>query len=113
AAPGTAHAFGLECAGTIARVGPGVSRWAPGDRVIGFAPGSFARYTVTPASSIAPMPRGLIAEEAATIPATYLTAYYPLIHLARLRRGERVLLHAAATGVGLAGVMVAQWAGAE
>jgi NADPH:quinone reductase-like Zn-dependent oxidoreductase/acyl carrier protein len=105
--------FGLECSGRVASVGEGVRNFHPGEEVIAFAPGCFGLFTTTPAACVAYKPVHLTSEEAATIPAAFVTAYYALIHTGRLRRGERVLIHAAAGGVGLAAVNIAQWVGAE
>ena len=111
--PGGAVRFGLECAGRIAAVGKGVTKFRPGDEVFGYAPRAFSRFTTTAASSIALKPERLGAAQAAAIPAAYTTAYYSLITRARLARGERVLIHAASGGVGLAAVNIATWRGAE
>jgi phthiocerol/phenolphthiocerol synthesis type-I polyketide synthase C len=105
--------LGLEFAGVVARVGPLVADFAPGDAVVGFAPSSFGDRAVTPASALSLIPTGLSFEAAATIPSTFFTSYYALHHLARLREGERVLIHGAAGGVGLAAIQVAKWCGAE
>jgi amino acid adenylation domain-containing protein len=111
--PGGEVRFGLECAGVISAVGDGVEGFCRGDAVFGFAPGSFGRFAITDAATIASLPPHLSPTEAATLPAVFTTAYYALLTRARLRRGERVLIHAAAGGVGLAAVNIAQWRGAE
>ncbi|MCP4694818.1 MAG: zinc-binding dehydrogenase, partial [Desulfobacterales bacterium] len=105
--------FGVECAGIIASAGEGVEMFKPGDQVMAFTPAGFSRYAVTPASSAALKPPRLSLAEAAAIPAVFTTAYYALITLARLREKERVLIHSAAGGVGMAAVTIARWAGAE
>lgn len=105
--------MGLEFAGRIARVGPDVTKWRPGDAVLGLAPFSFGSHVVTDGRYIARMPAGMTFEQAATLPVAYLTAYYALVHLGRMRRGERVLIHAATGGVGLAAIQLARLAGAE
>jgi len=105
--------FGLECAGRITALGEGVSGFRPGDEVFAFAPRAFSRFTTTAASAIALKPGHLTLTEAATLPAAFTTAYYSLITRGRLRRGERVLIHAGAGGVGLAAVNIATWRGAE
>ena len=79
----------------------------------GFAPASLATEAIVPASFLAPLPKGMNSEDAAGLPVAFLTAHYGLQRLARLRRGERVLIHAAAGGVGLAAVQLAQRQGAE
>jgi NADPH:quinone reductase-like Zn-dependent oxidoreductase/acyl carrier protein len=111
--PGGEVRFGLECAGTVARVGEGVAGLRPGDAVFGFAPRAFSRFTTTAAAHVAPLPPHLSPEAGATLPAAFTTAYYALVTRGRLRCGERVLIHAAAGGVGLAAVTIARWRGAE
>ncbi|ACB75252.1 type I polyketide synthase [Opitutus terrae] len=112
-APELEEAFGLECAGRIVRVGSGVSGWAPGDEVIGYANGCFAQYVAAPVRAIARRPAGVSAVEAATLPAAFATAHHALVTQGRLARGERVLIHAAAGGVGQAAVQIARHVGAE
>jgi acyl transferase domain-containing protein/NADPH:quinone reductase-like Zn-dependent oxidoreductase/SAM-dependent methyltransferase/acyl carrier protein len=105
--------FGLECAGTITAVGKGVRKFRAGDEVFGFAQGAFGRFVLTEATSIAVKPAALSFTQAATIPAAFTTAYYALITRGNLGRCERVLIHAASGGVGLAAVNIATWRGAE
>jgi acyl transferase domain-containing protein/aryl carrier-like protein len=107
------QALGLECSGTIAAIGEDVTGFQIGDAVIAMAPHCFSTYTTTDASLVVPKPAFLSFEEAATISVVFLTAYYALHHLARLGKGERVLIHAAAGGVGLAAIQLAQRVGAE
>jgi NADPH:quinone reductase-like Zn-dependent oxidoreductase/aryl carrier-like protein len=109
--PGGPIPFGAECSGRIARLGEGVEGLSPGDEVVAVAPGSFGAFAVTHAALVAPRPAGITAEEAATLPIAFLTALYALEELARLRPGERVLIHAGAGGVGLAAIQVAQRVG--
>jgi amino acid adenylation domain-containing protein len=111
--PGGPIPLGAECAGRIASVGEGVRGLEVGDEVLAVAPASLATFAVTDADLVVSKPADLSFEEAATIPIAFLTSYYALHHLARLRRGERVLIHAAAGGVGLAAVQIAQMLGAE
>ena len=111
--PGEAGPLGLECAGTIAAVGAAVREFAVGDEVLAMAADSFGAFATTDARLAAPKPGGLSFEEAATIPVVFLTAHYGLNHLAKLQLGERVLIHAAAGGVGLAAIQLAQRLGAE
>lgn len=105
--------FGLECAGRITAVGEGVDKFQIGDEVIAFSMSCFSYYVIAPADLVVPKPRQLCFEEAATIPVAFMTAYYALVKLAHLSQGERVLIHAAAGGVGMAAVKIAQWIGAE
>jgi acyl transferase domain-containing protein/aryl carrier-like protein len=111
--PGEAPPLGLECTGLVVEAGSAVTTLRTGDRVFGYAPGAFGTEVVVPAAFLAPMPPAWHAEDAAGIAVAFLTAQYGLFDLAGLRRGERVLIHAAAGGVGLAAVQLAQRAGAE
>lgn len=111
--PGTLGPPGSECAGTVVAVGPDIMGLQPGDEVVALASGSFRSYTTVAAEFVALRPPGLSAEEAITIPIAYVTAAFALQHLGQLRAGERVLIHAAAGGVGLAAVHLALRAGAE
>jgi acyl transferase domain-containing protein/ubiquinone/menaquinone biosynthesis C-methylase UbiE len=105
--------FGLECAGIITAIGSGVEGFQIGDEVIAVAAKSFGTYTTTDARLVVHKPPTLSFEEAATIPVVFLTAYYALHYLGRIAKGERVLIHAAAGGVGLAAIQIATAAGAE
>ena len=105
--------LGLEFSGVVNRVGTAVKGYRVGDEVLGFGSACFSNRVVTTADSIAHMPVDMSFDAAATIPSTFFTAYYGLIHLARLEAGERVLIHGAAGGVGLAAIQVAQSVGAE
>jgi len=105
--------LGMECCGRVVSVGPGVTRFRPGDKVITFAPACFATHVTVDESGCAPMPSTVSAEEAATIPVTFLTAYYALVHLAALSQGDTVLIHGGAGGVGLAALQIAKWRGAR
>ncbi len=111
--PGDAGPLGGECAGTVVAVGPGVTHVKPGDEVMAVAGGSFASHVVADAPLVQKRPAGVGAEEGAAFPIAFLTAAFCLDHVAKLRAGERVLVHAAAGGVGMAAVRVAQRAGAE
>jgi acyl transferase domain-containing protein/NADP-dependent 3-hydroxy acid dehydrogenase YdfG/acyl carrier protein len=111
--PGDPGDPGNEFAGVVTRLGPGVTGLAEGDAVIGIGSAAFAAYTIEPAAAVVRQPRGLSMVEAATIPLVFLTAEYGLMRLAGLNSGERVLIHAAAGGVGQAAVQIAQAAGAE
>ena len=100
---------GLEYAGTVDALGPGASRFAVGDRVFGLvAGGAYAEALVVHEREVAPVPEGLGDREAAAVPEAFLTAYDALLVRGRLAPGERVLVHAAGSGVGTAGVQVAR-----
>lgn len=105
--------LGSECAGKIVAVGEGVNNLAVGDEVIGLVAGSFARYITANANWVVPKPSHLSFTEAATIPAAFVTAYWCLHHLAHIKKGDKVLIHAAAGGVGQAAVTIALAIGAE
>ena len=111
--PGDPGPLGLECAGEIVALGEGVEHVHMGERVLALAPASFSTFVTTAAAYVVPKPDALSFAEAATIPITFLTAAYALHHLAHIAAGERVLIHAAAGGVGMAAVQLAQRAGAE
>ncbi|WIM86738.1 SDR family NAD(P)-dependent oxidoreductase [Candidatus Mycobacterium wuenschmannii] len=100
---------GVECSGVVTAVGHDVDDIRVGDSVIALAAEGVGSYVTTLASLVTAKPVELSFEQAATIPIAYLTAYYALHEQARLRRGERVLVHSAAGGVGLAAVEVARW----
>jgi NADPH:quinone reductase-like Zn-dependent oxidoreductase/SAM-dependent methyltransferase len=111
--PGDPGPLGLECAGTVSALGEGVSGLAVGDDVIAIAPGCFGSYAVTPAALAVRAPAGLTPEAAASLPAVFVTAYHALHDLAAVKSGDRVLIHAAAGGVGMAAMQIALRAGAE
>ena len=111
--PATGPILGVECAGEVVRVGAGVTHLAVGASVLAMAPGSFGRYVTVPARMVASLPDGLSFAAAATLPLAFLTVAYALEELAHLQPGERVLIHAAAGGVGQAAIQLAQRVGAE
>ena len=111
--PGTPTLLGAECAGHIVALGEGIEGLTIGQPVLALARGSFASHVIAAADLVAPRPSSLSAIDAAAMPTTYLTAWYALDKVARLEPGERVLIHAATGGVGLAAVQWAQHRGAE
>nr|VFK14085.1 MAG: Acyl transferase domain-containing protein [Candidatus Kentron sp. LPFa] len=111
--PGDPGPLGGECAGEIVTIGEGVEGFQVGDPVIAMAPASFSQYVTVDAALVAPKPEMIGFEAAATLPVVFLTAYHALHRLAKLSAGDRVLIHAAAGGVGLAAIQLAQLAGAE
>ncbi|WP_448604522.1 beta-ketoacyl synthase N-terminal-like domain-containing protein, partial [Thermoleptolyngbya sp.] len=105
--------FGGECAGVVVAVGDGVTAFRIGDEVMAAqAIGSLGQHVTVNAKWVAPKPNSLTFAEAATIPTAFLTAVHGLRQLAKLQQGERILIHAAAGGVGLAAVQLAQAVGA-
>jgi acyl transferase domain-containing protein/surfactin synthase thioesterase subunit/acyl carrier protein len=111
--PGELGALGSECAGIVTQLGYGVNNIALGDRMMALTTGSFSRYVTLDARLAAPVPEGLSWVQAATTPVAFLTAWYALHDLANLKAGETLLVHAAAGGVGMAAVQVAQQIGAK
>jgi acyl transferase domain-containing protein len=111
--PGDAGLLGGECAGTVVAVGAGVQQLQVGDPVIASSSGCFCSHVTTSAMYTVVKPPQLSFEDAAAIPLAFLTAGYSLQQLAGLSKGERVLIHAATGGVGLAAVQWARRAGAE
>ncbi len=104
---------GSEGAGVVLEVGPGVEDLAVCDRVMGLLRGGFGPVAVTDRRLVVRVPEGWSFVEAASVPIVFLTAYYGLVDLAGLQAGERVLVHAAAGGVGMAAVQLAKHLGAE
>ncbi|UTF51197.1 SDR family NAD(P)-dependent oxidoreductase [Desulfomicrobium sp. ZS1] len=105
--------MGLECSGVVSAVGEGVIDFQVGDDVVCFAPSCFSSFVTTSEAAVVQKPHGLSHEEAATIPVAFFTAFYALKHLARALPGERVLVHGAAGGVGLAAIQIANHLGLE
>ncbi|MGV9457274.1 SDR family NAD(P)-dependent oxidoreductase [Streptomyces sp. NPDC003635] len=104
--------MGSECAGVVLEVGADVTRFAPGDRVLGIVDGGFGPLAVADARMLAPVPEDWSYEQAASVPVAYLTAYYGLVDLAAVRPGDTVLVHAGAGGVGIAAIQLARHLGA-
>ncbi|MFF0885013.1 type I polyketide synthase [Streptomyces sp. NPDC003456] len=105
--------LGSEGAGVVLDVADDVPDLAPGDRVTGIFSGAFGRTAVADHRMLAPVPDGWSLAEAASVPCAFLTAYHALFRVAKLRKGQRVLIHAAAGGVGMAAVRLARHVGAE
>lgn len=111
--PGDPGPLGGECAGVVSSVGANVTHVKPGDEVVAVGSGCFASHLTTRSELVLARPQGQSATEAAAMPIAFLTAAFCLEHLADLRAGERVLIHAAAGGVGMAAVRLALAAKAE
>ncbi|QKZ06234.1 NAD(P)H-quinone oxidoreductase [Pseudomonas eucalypticola] len=104
--PGASSVLGLECSGVISEVGPG-SAWQVGDRVCTLlAGGGMAEEVVVDGRHVLPVPAGLSLVEAAAIPEVYATVWLNLFQLAGLKPGEKVLLHAGASGIGSAAIQL-------
>lgn len=113
-APPLPCVVGYEVAGTIDRLGPGVEGLAVGQRVAAMTRfGGYSSALVVPAEQAQPLSERLTFEQAAAIPVNYLTAWLMLVELGNLRRGDRVLVHAAAGGVGQAALQICRLKGAE
>jgi len=104
---GLAQGFGGEGAGVVVGVGPEVTAFAPGDRVIVMGAKCFGGFVTVAENAAAPLAEGVSFEDAATVPLVFLTVHYALHVQGRVAKGERVLIHAAAGGAGLAYI---QWA---
>lgn len=111
--PGASEILGLEAAGVIEAVGEGVDAGRVGARVMALLPGGgYAEYVTVPARMAMPIPENLTFEEAAAVPEVFLTAYQALHWLGAVEAGQRVLVHAGASGVGTAAIQLARAAGA-
>ena len=104
---------GVDLAGRVAAVGKNVTRFKPGDEVLGGADGSFAEFTVTTEKRLAPKPAGISFEQAATLNVAGLTALQGLRDQARVHGAKRVLVNGAGGGVGTFAVQIAKWLGAH
>lgn len=105
---------GIEYAGEIAALGTGVTRWRAGERVMGLVGGgAHAEAVVVHEDETMAIPPGMAFRDAAAIPEAFLTAFDGLVTRGRLRRGERVLIHAVGSGVGTAATQVARRLGAS
>jgi acyl transferase domain-containing protein/NADPH:quinone reductase-like Zn-dependent oxidoreductase len=112
--PENHHLLGLEGAGTIRRVGANLnSPFHVGERVLVFEKGTFANRIIATTERTIHIPDWLSFEEAATLPSVYLTALYSLFNLSSIRKGDRVLIHSATGGLGIASIQICQSVGAE
>ncbi|WP_068775106.1 zinc-dependent alcohol dehydrogenase family protein [Paenibacillus sp. FJAT-26967] len=118
-APDTPAILHGDVAGIVEAIGDGVTRFSPGDEVYGLAGGfkgfggALAEYMLADADLVAHKPASLSMSEAAALPVVALTAWQGLFDRARLQPGQRVLVHAAAGGVGHIAIQLAKWGGAE
>jgi NADPH:quinone reductase-like Zn-dependent oxidoreductase len=108
------HIPGIDMAGVVERAGPGAAGFAKGQQVYGRATsGTYAEYALAPANAIAPKPELLSFDEAAAVPIGAMTAWRALIEAAGIEKGQRILIHGAAGGVGSFAVQLARWKGAR
>ncbi|MFC4565993.1 SDR family NAD(P)-dependent oxidoreductase, partial [Nocardiopsis mangrovi] len=111
--PEQGEPIGGEFAGVVSEVGPGVEGFSVGDRVVGVGEAAFGPRVVSPAVLVAPLPEGWSFAEGAGVPVAFTTAWYGLVDLAGIGRGDRVLVHSGAGGVGMAAIQIAMSRGAE
>ena len=105
---------GLEAAGRVAAVGPGVSECSVGDEVCALLPGGgYAEYVVTPAAHALPVPNGLGLKEAACLPETFFTVWTNVFERGGLKAGERFLVHGGSSGIGTTAIQLASAFGAR
>lgn len=105
---------GLEGAGIIAAVGPGVTEWAEGDKVCALFPGgAYAEYALTPAAHCLPIPEDMPLREAACLPETYFTVWSNVFERGGLKAGERFLVHGGSSGIGTTAIQLADVFGAR
>lgn len=105
--------FGVECAGEVVAVGEGVTHLNVGDAVVALAVDSFSQYVTTNANYVIKKPDSLSFAATATIPANFLTAVYALREVAKIQPKQRILIHGATGGTGMAALQIAQQAGLE
>jgi NADPH2:quinone reductase len=110
---GIGATVGLEWAGEVVETGAEVEGYAPGDRVMCSGSGGYAEYAVSDWGRVNPMPDVMSFEQAATLPVALITLHNALLTAGRLRRGERVMIQGASSGVGLMGLQIAKLMGAE
>ncbi|MBO6882051.1 MAG: NAD(P)H-quinone oxidoreductase [Marivita sp.] len=105
---------GLEAAGTVAAVGPGVSRWQVGDAVTALLPGGgYAEYVTTYADHALPVPEGMPMDQAAALCETYFTVWSNVFRRGGLKAGERFLVHGGSSGIGTTAIQLAALRGAR
>lgn len=106
--PGASDLPGLEVAGTIAGLGPGAARYAMGERVCALVSGGgYAEYCLAPEPQTLPIPEGLDDVQGAALPETFFTVWTNLFERARLKAGERLLVHGGSSGIGTTAIQVA------
>ncbi|MFI7385192.1 NAD(P)H-quinone oxidoreductase [Streptomyces sp. NPDC049813] len=112
--PGSSPYPGLECAGRIAEVGPGVSGWSAGDEVCALlVGGGYAEKVVVPAGQLLPVPKGLDLVRAAALPEVTCTVWSNVFMIAQLRPGETFLVHGGSSGIGTMAIQLAKAVGAK
>jgi putative PIG3 family NAD(P)H quinone oxidoreductase len=110
--PGASEILGLECAGEVVEVGPGVRGWRPGDRAMALlAGGGYAEEAVAPAGCVMPVPDLMPFEEAAAFPEAFLTVFLTVFRLGGLRAGGSVLVHGGGSGIGTTAITLVKAVG--
>ncbi|KAA8651304.1 Type I Polyketide synthases (Type I PKS) [Aspergillus tanneri] len=107
------NSFGFECSGTVSQMGHEVRNMKIGDRVCASAIGSYQTYTRCKASDAILIPSSMSFVDAAALPVVFTTAFYALVHVAHIQKGESILIHSAAGGTGQAAIQVAKMFDAE
>ncbi len=112
--PGATDIPGLEVAGEVVAIGPGVTRWTPGDRVCALVNGGgYAQYCIAAEPVTLPIPLGFDLKQAASLPETLLTAWHNVFMMGRLKSGEWLLVHGGSSGVGTMAIQLARLEGAN
>ncbi|KAI0718186.1 quinone oxidoreductase [Cerioporus squamosus] len=112
--PGAPTILGVEFSGHVVKAGEGVTEWREGDEVFGLAMGgAYAEYILAPHRNLIKKPAHLSWIEAASLPEVFLTAFQALVVLAEVKKGDDVLIHAGASGVGIAAIQLARFYGAN
>jgi putative PIG3 family NAD(P)H quinone oxidoreductase len=112
--PGAPPYPGLECSGTIAALGEGVTKWRPGDQVCALlSGGGYAELVAVPEGQVLPLPEGVDVTTAAAFPEATCTVYLNLVQVARLAKGETLLVHGGASGIGTTAIQLAKALGAR
>lgn len=112
--PGASDLPGLEIAGTVADVGPGVTRWGLGDQVCALvAGGGYAEYCLVDAPLALPVPDGMELTHAAALPETFFTVWTNVFDRARLQPGETILIHGGSSGIGTTAIQLVSHFGAR
>ncbi|HEX6325371.1 MAG TPA: NAD(P)H-quinone oxidoreductase [Jiangellaceae bacterium] len=111
--PGASELLGLECSGTVAAVGAGVSEWSVGDRACALlAGGGYAERVAAPAGQLLPVPRGIDLISAAALPEVFCTVWSNAFMIAALQRGDVFLVHGGSGGIGTAAIQLGSAVGA-
>lgn len=105
---------GLECSGTVVECGPGVTRWAIGDKVCALLPGGgYSEYATCPEAHALPIPQGVTLREAACLPETCFTVWSNMVMRGKLKAGQTFLVHGGTSGIGTTAIQIAKALGAR